>query len=506
MSNKAVSIGSRLELFVDDFLIDALSGGASLKLHHPIPREVIFRLDAPWEGNACSYASLVPGEGGGYRLYYHGLHYRTGGPETLQLADHPGVLCFIESDDGLTWRRPELGLYEFGGSRANNIVMTEETVTAPVCDPLHTAVLRDDNPDCPPEARYKIVSVGWKAEGLFVLQSPDGLTFTLAHDEPAVTGGAFDSQNLMFWDPAVGLYREYHRGFNEGRRDILTATSADPLHFPPGQWLRYTGAPDEQLYTNQIAPYYRAPHILMGFPARYQEREWSEPLYRLPDLGDRLARATAHERYGSTVTDGVFMTSRDGLSFHRWPEAFIRPGPRTKGSWVYGDIYSVWGMIETPSALEDAPPELSLYMTDDYWQGTDTAYRRYTLRIDGFVSLNAPLSGGEVITRPVVFAGGSLALNLETSGAGGVRVGLLDEGGHELEGYGVDDCPEIMGDTLRHLVCWKERGRDLRSLAGRPLRLRFVVRDADLYSFQFVPYAGEPDPPDLTGITLPTRG
>ena len=502
MSQDAVRIGSRLELFVDDFLIDTMTDGATLQLHRPVPREVVFRTDAPWEGNACSYASIVP-VGDGYRLYYHGLHYRDGGPATEALADHPGVLCCIESDDGLTWRRPELGLCEFQGSRANNIVMDAATVTEAECDPVHTAVLRDENPNCPPEAKYKIVSVGWKREGLLVLQSPDGLRFTLADTEPAVTEGAFDSQNLLFWDPVQEVYREYHRGFKEGCRDIMTATSPDPLRFPAPQWLQYTGAPTEQLYTNQIAPYYRAPHLLMGFPARYQEREWSEPLYALPGLQERLSRGRAAERYASTVTDTVFMTSRDGSCFHRWPEAFVRSGPRTKGSWVYGDLYMVWGMIETPSALEDAPPEISLYATDGYWEGTASSFRRYSLRVDGFVSANAPLSGGEIVTKPIIFEGGNLVLNLDTSAAGGVRVGLLDENGREIDGYGVEDCPEIMGDTLRHIVRWRTKGGDVRALSDKPVRVRFVLRDADLYSFQFVPYEAEPKTPDLTGINLP---
>jgi hypothetical protein len=193
------------------------------------------------------------------------------------------------------------------------------------------------------------------------------------------------------------------------------------------------------------------------------------------------------------------MTSRDGLTFHRWPEAFIRPGPRTRESWVYGDNYPFWGMIETPSATEDAPPELSLYATEGYWEGTSTEIRRYTLRIDGFVSLCAPLSGGEVVTKPLVFEGGNLALNLETSGAGSVQVEVQDAEGKPIEGFSLEDCPPILCDDLRHTVRWTGPGGDLRPLAGKPIRLRFVLRDADLYSFQFAPYQPEPERPPIPG-------
>ncbi len=498
----AEDIGLRRELFVDEYLIESFAGGAWLRLHQPVRREIVFRTDARWEGNACGYPSIVP-VGDGYRIYYHGGHYRHSGPPARALEEHPWALCFIESEDGLSWRRPELGLFEFAGSRANNIVLTPEAAAEVGGDPAHTAVLRDENPDCPSEARYKIVILGGPTTGLYLLQSADGVRFSPASTEPIITEGAFDSQNLLFWDPVRGEYREYHRGFRDGSRDILTAVSPDPLHFPAPQWLEYPGVPTEQLYTNQILPYPRAPHLFVGFPARYQEREWSEPLYALPGLEERLARARAHPRYGSAITDTVFMTSRDGLTFNRWPEAFIRPGPRERGSWVYGDNYTFWGMIETPSATEDAPNELSLYSSEDYWEGTSNSVRRYTLRLDGFVSINAPLSGGEVITRPLVFEGGNLALNVETSGAGGVQVEVQSADGVPLEGYTLADCPPIFCDRVSHVVRWRDKGGDLRPLTGKPVRLRFVLRDADLYAFQFVPYEPDPEPPDLSGVDLP---
>ena len=48
-------------------------------------------------------------------------------------------------------------------------------------------------------------------------------------------------------------------------------------------------------------------------------------MMQLPELDERLARAKASRRYGTALTDGLFMTSRDGLIFNRWKEAFLRP-------------------------------------------------------------------------------------------------------------------------------------------------------------------------------------
>ena len=500
-AQEAVNIGGRLELLVDDYLLQSITGGARLQLHQPIRREIVFNTDAPWEGNACGYHSIIHADGR-YRLYYHGAHYRNGGAGTEVRDTYPWVLCVIESEDGIRWHRPELGLFEFEGSKANNIVLTPEAVAEVGGCPAHTAVLLDENPDCPPDAKYKIVMFGKKPTGLYLLKSADGINFSLMSTEPAITNGAFDSQNLMFWDPVRSEYREYHRDFRDGIRDIMTSVSQDPLHFPEPRWLDYPGVPTEQLYTNQIAPYYRAPHIFIGFPARYTEREWERPLLDLPGLDERLARAGHHQRYGAAITDAVFMSSRDGLSFRRWPEAFIRPGPRQRESWVYGDNYMFWGMIETPSATEDAPGELSLYATDGYWEGVSNSFRRYSIRVDGFVSANAPLAGGEIVTKPLVFDGGNLTMNVETSGAGGVQVEIQEADGTPIEGYGLADCPPIFCDRLRYVVRWREVGGDVRPLAGKPVRLRFVVRDADLYAFQFVPYEPEPAAADLSGIDI----
>lgn len=490
-SAEPIEIGARRELFVDDYLIDATQGDVRLQLHHPIHREIVMKTDAPWEGNASAFQSVFK-DGNRYHMYYRGLHYRHSGTPAQALKEHPWHLCYAESDDGLHWRKPELGIFEFNGSKANNIILTPDFLRAIGGDPAHTAVFKDANPACPPDERYKIIVVGSKPFGLYGLKSADGIHFSLLSKRPLVTKGAFDSQNLMFWDPVAQLYREYHRGFKDGVRWIMTGTSKDLISFSDPEWLEFPGVPAEHLYTNQIQPYYRAPHILMGFPMRYVERKWEEPLCDLPGLDERVIRAKSSLRYGTAVTDGVFMTSRDGRVFKRWGEAFLRPGPREKQSWVYGDNFIFWGMVETKSAIEDAPDEISLYATESYWEDTATAIRRLTLRVDGFVSAHASAAGGELLTKPFRFEGGNLSLNLETSAAGSVQVEIQDADGKPLDGYAAADCPPILCDRLAKIVRWKERGGDVRSLVGKPIRLRFLLKDADLYSFQFVPY--EPDP------------
>jgi hypothetical protein len=199
----------------------------------------------------------------------------------------------------------------------------------------------------------------------------------------------------------------------------------------------------------------------------------------------RKALIAADERVGTDLTDGVFMSSRDGQSFRRWDEAFLRPGPEAEGRWLYGDNYQSYGLWETKSDVPGAPNEISLHFNEGSWRDESSRLRRYSIRLDGFVSLNAPYSGGEAITKPVVFQGKRLSLNYSTSAAGSVRVEVQDEAGSPLPGFALADAEELYGDSTDQTVFWKN-GSDLSSLAGKPVKLRFVLRDADLYSIQFV--------------------
>jgi len=438
-----LKIGGRLQLFVDRHLIEKFEGAAGLRLHRPVMREVVIVHDESWEGNTCGYHTVFR-DNGLYRMYYRAWNHHDG------KASHPAFVCYAQSGDGIHWIKPWLGLVEFDGTRNNNIIWKES-------GSHNFTPFKDTHPDCEEGARYKAFG-GTGEPGLYAFQSSDGIHWKRMSDAPVITDGAFDSQNLAFWDEVRCEYRAYFRDFRDGVRDIKTATSQDFLHWSDPVWLDYPGAPQEHLYTNQILPYHRAPDLYIGFPSRYI-------------------------RGRGSLVEGLFMTSRDGRSFQRWQEAIIRPGLNAD-RWSNRSNYIWWGLVETETGLPGAGRELSLYTNERYYRGAGVKTRRYTCRLDGFVSLHAPYRGGSVQTRPFTFTGTTLLLNVSTSAAGSVRVEIQDSLGRPVEGYEISSCPEIYGDGIEWVVEWK-KGADVSRLQGEPIRLLFHLKDADLYSFHF---------------------
>ena len=479
----AIDIDSRRELFVDDHLIESLQD-ARRQLHHPTPRDIAIVHDAPWEGAGSGYHSVIR-DGGLYRMYYRGSAL---GVENGKLKTGREVYCYAESRDGVEFTKPELGLHQYNGSKKNNIIWIGVGTH-------NFAPFLDTRAGCPAESRFKALGGLQRQGGLFAFQSADGIRWSLMSKKPVVTKGAFDSQNLAFWDKTAGLYRAYFRTFTKGvttakvwkpagYRAIRTATSRDFLKWENEADLTYKDSPVEHMYTNQVAPYFRAPHILIGFPTRYIERGWSDSMRALPQLKRRKQRAAGHLRYGTALTEGLLMASRNGVHFERWNEAFLRPGTQRPDTWLYGQQYIARHAVETKSSLPGAANEMSLYASEGSWHGKGNAIRRYTMRLDGFVSVNAVLRGGELLTKPLTFAGDKLTLNFATSAAGSIRVEFQDANGKPLPGFTLNDCPPVFGDTLQRTVTWED-GSDVSALAGKSVRLRIELKDADLFSFQF---------------------
>jgi hypothetical protein len=456
-----------------------------------VPREIAIEHYAPWEGPGSGYHSVVE-DGGRYRMYYRGGQLALEGNEA---RFGNAVICTAVSDDGLVWRKPVVGLVAFDGSKANNIILDGSSLPdAPLpIDPSHLGgVIIDDRPGIDPGERFKAFLGVQGEKALLLIGSADGVRFRLLAPQPVLEPGPFDSHNVIMYDAVAGLYRSYCRGWSgtgyTGVRGIRTATSRDARRWSEFRPLEYTDpafVATTHLYTNAVKPYARAPHLLIGLPVRYVERTWDDSLRALPQSEERRRRSDAQQRYGTALTETLLMTSRDGVRFAVHDEAFLRPGIERDGTWQYGQQYPAYQLVETRSALDPRIKELSLYATERYWHGRGSVLRRHTLRLDGFVSLQAGRTAGELITPPLVFAGRRLTLNVSTAAAGTVRVAIERTDGEPIPGFSLDDAVPLYGDGHAKVVSWKA-GPDCGGLAGRPVRLRVRLTEADLYSLQFV--------------------
>ena len=472
----------------DEKLLES-NQGVRICQHKPEKRNLALICDDEWEGCSNGYASVIK-LGHRYRLYYRAMGGGHQLDESITLPSKP-CICVAESDDGIHFKKPNLGIYDYNGSKENNIVYIRENG---VLD--NFSVTYDENPNCPADEKFKALSLvfekidGIKIRKLCYYASSDGYTFRYVKDMPVE--GTFDSYNITFWDRETEQYYLYYRNFHhpdgseltKGEkkndvldiRDVRVATSKD---FKPweihGRIQFDEGQMDTALYTNQIVKYYREKTTFIGFPVRYTDRREDGRNFDFMPLSDKRAAVTAlYGREGTALTDCLIMTSSDGFTFNRRDEAFLTPGMETRNNWWYGDCYTAYGLIETEGE-DGAPNEISFFVGENY-RVKNVNFRRYTVRLDGFFSWYAPNKGGEVVTKAFVCDGDKMFANFSSSAHGGMKIFILDEDGMPIEGYESDT---IFGDTTNRPVVFE---KTLAELKGKQIRLKIYLQDCHLYS------------------------
>lgn len=449
-AQQPIDIGSRLELFVDEYLVAGMEGVA-FRLHRPV------QAPRPQSPLPRAHMMTVIKDNGRYRAWYRGGNPDYTGPFS---SGHPGeTLRYAESLDGHDWERPNLGLHKIGGNTNNNVVLANMPPF------LHNfMVFLDDRSGVDPSERYKAVA-GYpgrgnkrgttrKGIGLYGFISPDGLHWTKQNEiipyRPEWRH-AFDSSNVAFWSEAEQLYVCYFRTWIEpgGPRTISRSTSPDfvnwsePVEMAPN-------LPGEHLYTSMTHPYVRAPHIYIALPTRLV------PVER--DSGENVR---------SNRTDVLFMSSRAGSTHYDrlFTEAFIRPG-------LNPDRWGNRANFVASNVLQTGPEELSIY---------NRSGDRYVIRPDGFISIHAGSTAGMLVTKPLTYDGKNLQINFSTSAMGSVRIELLCEFGSVLAAS-----KTLTGDAIDHPVEWQNVS-GVGQWAGTPVQLRFQLLEADLYAFRFSP-------------------
>ena len=471
VAQQPIVLNNKRELFVDSYLVEKLVK-MEFRLGTPVSGGIALQFDAPWEGRfSGGYVSVVH-DGKLFRLYYRGL-----GESGGALGQ---VTCYAESKNGIDWAKPRVGQFTVKGTLDNNVVMTGN-----IQQSTHNlSVMYDAKPGLPPGERFKAVggvaSSLRAAGGLYRYVSANGIHWKRYNDTTALfpSGYGMDSQNVLAWLPEENCYAIYLRTWSgdkpgdttllKGFRTIARSVSKDFIHWSEPVRMQFGDTPVEDLYTNATQPYFRAPHILISMPFRFspQSTVLSEEEMKAYDIDRGMWKG---------VSDAVLLSSRGGNSYERkFLESFVRPGTDQR-NWAARSTIPALGIIPTGET------EMSFFLTRAY--GTKGCYlERMKLRVDGFASLHTAYAEGFALTRPLVLDGNTFKINYSASSIGYIKVVLLDEDGKDMPGFGHADALTLLGDKVDREVKWKS-GKTIKDLGSKTIRIKFIAKDADIYSF-----------------------
>ncbi len=474
-----IKLETRRELFVDDYVIDtgALKN-STLMIHKPTDSGDVFQCEKESDRPYSMCFTSVVKDGSRYLLYY-----RTW-PDAKK--NSLAWRCAV-SKDGRNWQRPNFGLCESNGSKKNNIVLASPGNIASF------APFVDTRPGIPASQRFKAVAlaIGGEHRQLFAYASPDGIRWSLMSNEPIMDeehGGllmdpaALDTHNCAFYSETEKRYVMYVRDWRDKIRRISRSTSRDFLKWTRCRLMEYRFFGNEQrhgydeLYINSTHPYFRAPHIYLAPAARLVLNKGGEIKTQAEarKLGVDLTYFKKNKDHSSYA---IFMTTRGNLEYDRLlPGEYITPSKEIGRQMARSNYPG-------PHYVQTGARELSLYVSHNY-ASTTNHLRRYTLRLDGFGSLHAEKEQGEAATKALTFTGKHLYLNYKTAAGGRIAVELTDDQGKPLKGFTQADAVPLTGNKIEGRVAWKS-GPDLTRLIGTPIRIRFILQNADIYAMRF---------------------
>ena len=457
-ATSAYQAGSEKQLFFDDVLVES-ARGVRLVLNPPRKTgERCLVSDRPWEDFYAGGWNTVLEDAGTFKMWYEA--------STLVDGRHSQSVCYATSTDGIHWEKPDLDLIEFRGSRRNNIVLFDVAGTV-FLDPRSGAGERFGFAARADWVR-PIYSRTTPEVGIWIFTSPDGLRWRPLKDGPVIKDrGNFDTQNQIFWDPRLRKYVAYVR-LNQPLRKVGRAESSDRLNWTkPEVVFSYDSAdpvesdhynPCAVLYPYAAGVYLMFPSAFYHYPAKTidgpldiqlatsrdgirWDRRFRAPYVRLGLEGEFRRRIDLHDG-GDAAARRRDLDVLHGLRIHSWR---LRPG-----------AHATQGRGEPAGA----------------------AYGR--LRFG-----RCAAHGGRVHHRTPALRRKHARTKSRYRGAGlgGRRTARMHRAVRWRASQSAD-CEPLRCNSVRRRVRW--RGDPLlASLAGKPVRLRFVLQGVKLYAFQF---------------------
>ena len=506
------NVDDRRQLFIDDDVVASLKN-VTRRQHTPKKHRSnpLIRRDQPWEVNPyfrTSCFSVVHDDADGlFKCWYQDFYtYGTVAKDDYDLQSLRARVYYAESEDGLNWTKPPTGQFEIDG-RDTNTVFGHPPYREVICP---NVFLDERDPD--PARRFKMVYLyhdetvknakrayaGQMSGGLCLAESPDGIHWTPFAGNPIIPGW-FSDVEILTWDAIDEKY-------------VL--------------WGRYggmSGESDHPAMDNWFGPVWPSrPEGTWGVRRRIYRMEsrdlieWSDPELRW-DPGPEtnvddgyygfvpwregemhLGLLDVLHQVDNTM-DMYLHHSRDGLNWNRFldhrpfiphggpgsldefgVETTCRPIEVGDELWFfYGGmkVHHDWWVIGNSEGL-DVPEAIDPTMGMD---GHHLALA--TLRRDGYVSLGATVREGWVESKPVFSTRPHLYINGECSPNGYIRVEVMDTFNNVWDGFARDDCLPFTGDEVHHRVAWA--GGDFVDEIPGGVKLRFWLKNAELYGFQF---------------------
>jgi hypothetical protein len=449
---------------------NAPRGRYDFRLAPPVkPAAPVIVSDKPWESMSSGWGTLRIEEGR-WRLWYEAW-------DDQYKDDFDGRLCYAESEDGVTWVKPELGLVEFRGSKANNIIL-DGRMTG--CGFHGHSVFVD--PTSPPEARYRMIFMsalrrwdkpeqGYSLYPMSFAYSADGIQWKWGLppgqswlNPPFVPFGS-DTQTVVRWDEGLRQYVGYFRTWEPGYgRTIGRAVTSDFGRWPHPETILTADEQDPfgtDLYNNAAS------------------------VYRVPGDEGHFFFISTFDHASDTLAVQL-ATSRDGWHYRRLcRDRFVAPGQTFDRGGIYtcpgihragDDLVMMYHAVPfkhgeaTPSKIRHAGSYVVLRFHVDRFQG---------LHADGEFEFSVPAERG---------ADGRLqvTLNAIVAPGGRIRAGVLPARREQayLPGFAPGDSQPVTGDGTALPLVWKG-GAVPAHPKDEPLEVRLIMEKATLFSYSF---------------------
>jgi hypothetical protein len=467
------------QLFVDDAMVASV-GGLVRTLHpgRKLPHPVLVP-DRPWEGKRVYIYGSVhhDPDGGQFRMWYLSRIGRGHEHRSPEMQERQGdLILYATSEDGVHWEKPNLGRHPFDGSTDNNIIVFDKHSPTVIVDPA-----------APTHERYRMMAWEWRQarRGYWVAHSADGIDWQEYPVNPVLT---VDDEILetvtVARQPQSGEYFAFHRRWDRDRfhrRLIAVATSRDFQHWSAPRTILAPDERDDEWVQDgaQRSEFYGMAGFCYGGQFLGFLPVFDVMIHSTHERDKEPELRTEQSPWEGPIA-AQLVHSRDGLNWHRFADRSPIIPRGARGSFDAGCILC---SADRPVVHGDE--------VWHYYTGINTMHGgslppkqcvigRVSWRLDGFVSLDAGAFEGWARTVPLEPAGRRLEVNADAA-AGSLAVAVLAEDGTPLDGFGAADCMPLRADRVRHGMRWS--GGD-RLPGGRPVRLQFNLRDADLYSFR----------------------